>query len=222
MLLDLANGPTSRSDLVTFIQKAFTSELNKALNGMDVSPSLIEASNGFRRAGGVALATLNLGDGRRFTPRSDYAPEDAVELTVLEDGGLRLFFSRFSDAPGRGISEEQMILDAAAVSCTRRFLALVLAASEHAGYFGNWALAFGATGLNGLHAVPSNSGFVFKNLARYDRDAYTATTTVTWAELNQIPGTITRRLVGALLRALAVESRYNTALSDPQAPATAT
>ena len=214
MLLEMTSGPRWNINLADFIQEAFASEADAALNGGDVPPSLHDASTGFRRGGGVSRATQNLGSGRTFTPTSKYSPEDAIELQVNEDGGLRLFFSRFSTARHDGISEEQLIIDRAAVVHTRRFLALVLAAAERAGYLGNWALAFGATGVKGLRAAPSQQ--VFWEGDHYNQDTYSAATSVTWAELGQARGAVTRRLIGSLLRTLGTESYHDTILIDPE------
>ncbi|MFF0249971.1 AlbA family DNA-binding domain-containing protein [Streptosporangium sandarakinum] len=212
LLLNLTSRPTWNSDLAAFMEQAYTPELNTVLKNIaEVSPSLREATNGFRRGRGAARATYNLGEGRVFA-RSQHFAEDAIELQVHEDGGLRLFFSRLSDQAPDG-SGEQVILAAAAVGHTRRFLALVLAAAQEAGYFGNWALAVGATGLNGLRAH-TNSGIGFGPRARYDEDTYTRTTGITWAELNSASGAVTNRLTGPLLRALGVESFYEKALAD--------
>ncbi|MEV8639301.1 ATP-binding protein [Streptosporangium sp. NPDC051023] len=214
LLLDLTSGPTWNSKLAAFMEQAYTPELNAILGNIaEVSPSLREATNGFRRGRGAARATHNLGEGRTFIPSSQHFAEDAIELQVHEDGGLRLFFSRLSDQAPDG-SGEQVILAAAAVGHTRRFLTLVLAAAQEAGYFGNWALAIGATGLNGLRAY-TNNGIGFGPRARSDEDTYTRTTGVTWAELNSTSGAVTHRLAGPLLRALGVESFYEKALADP-------
>jgi hypothetical protein len=112
-----------------------------------------------------------------------------------------------------------VILDAAAVTYTRRFLALVRAAGEKAGYFGNWALAFGATGLKGMAAHNPNV-FSSGTRALYYEDTYTETTTVSWAELNTTSGAVARRLIGPLLRALMTEGRYAAILDDPAPPTT--
>ncbi|GLW22938.1 ATP-binding protein [Microbispora triticiradicis] len=214
MLFELASGPDWNSKLATFIRHAYTPEVNDALQDVpDPSPSLDDASNGFRRGRGAARATRNLGEGRIFTPSEMY-PEDAFELQVHEDGGLRLFTSRFSDLDRDG--GEQVILISGAVSHTRRFLSLIRAAAEQAGYFGNWALALGATGLNGLRAyTPNTNNWLFTPQTRYDEDDYREATTVTWAELNEAPRAATRRLAGPLLRALSTEDSFKSALVDP-------
>lgn len=141
------------------------------------------------------------------------SPEDAVEFQVHEDGGLRIFFSRLSDRLGD--SQEEVVLDVAIVNYTRRFLALVLAAGEISGYFGNWALAIGATGLNGLRAGPTQGSWLGASpQARFDEDTYALATEATWAELNNTPGAITQRLAGRFVRALGVEPRHQSLLND--------
>jgi hypothetical protein len=73
-------------------------------------------------------------------------------------------------------------------------------------------LALGATGLKGLRPAPSRNNW--GDGPPHDRETYTAA--ATRAELDQAPGAITRRLLGPLLRALAVESHYGSALTDPE------
>lgn len=217
MLFELASGRNWNHNLALFINQVFTVELNSLLQGIDVSPSLQDAGNGFRRGDGAARATSNLGHGRIFIPTSghfdeDSVNEDAIELQVHEDGGLRLFTSRFSDTLRNG-SDEQLLFPAAAVNHTRRFLALALTAAEHAGYFGNWSLALGATGLQGCRAY-THATFGIGPQARYDKATYMRATGTTWAELNNAPAATARRLVGPLLRALGVEEAYKTFLTD--------
>ncbi|GAB3159744.1 hypothetical protein [Microbispora hainanensis] len=216
MLFELASGPNWNSKLAAFIEHAYAPEVNDALqDAPDLSPSLDDAGNGFRRGRGAARATRNLGEGRIFTPISEIHPEDAFELQVHEDGGLRLFTSRFSSLDSD--AGEQVILISGAVSHTRRFLSLIRAAAEQAGYFGNWALGLGATGLNGLRAYTSRNtnNWLFTPQTRYDEEDYREATTVTWAELNEAPRAVTRRLAGPLLRALSTEDRFMNALVDP-------
>jgi hypothetical protein len=212
MLLSMVSGPDWNRNLAGFIEQAFTPDLNALLAGAGFEPSLLSASNGFRRSRGAARATPNLGDGRIFTSTPGRSPGHAVELRVLEDGGLRVFLSRFSDTLSDG---EEVIMDAAAANYTRRFVALVQVAARQAGYFGNWALAFGATGLKGKRAYGINSIQFFDAAARYDADAYTEATSASWAELSSTPGAVTTRLIGPLLRSLAMDSRYASILSDP-------
>lgn len=98
----------------------------------------------------------------------------------------------------------------------RRLLALIQAAANEGGYFGNWAVAVGATRIKGRCAyLNAGSSYGYGPTARYDEDTYTETTTITWAELTTTPGAIGLRLAGPLLRALGVEQQFATALSDP-------
>lgn len=221
MLVDLTTGPRWSLNLVTFVERAFTPELNELLNPSDLRPTLKDASTGYRRSRGTAArATSNIGEGRIFQPSSDPNSENAIELQVQEDGGLRLFFSRLSAPMQDRVTrkDRQVILDASAVNCTRRLLALVLAAAETGGYFGNWAMAIGATGLRGLTSQGNVMGF--SSRARSDQDIYTETTTVSWAELNQTPGAITRRLLGPFLRSFEAEQSYADLLTDLTRPNT--
>lgn len=214
LLLDLTGASNWNIGLHEFIQKAYTPDIQAAVNGSDVSPGLNEIGSSYRRSRGIARATSNLANRSAFTLTTSYNPENAIELQVHENGGLRLFFSRLSDVRGQGSKpDEQVIIESAAVTNARRFLGLVVAAGERAGYFGNWALALGATGLHGLRAAPKRNPW--GDGPPYDRDTYTAATATTWAELNQTPGAITRRLIGPLLRALDTESYYSLALTDP-------
>jgi hypothetical protein len=109
---------------------------------------------------------------------------------------------------------ENLINDGAAVECARRFLALVRAAAEHADYFGNWAVAFGATGLKGMRAHGIDRDKYPPPEAALEVDDYAESTGATCAELTTAPGTLTRRLIGPLLRALATEERYAEILND--------
>ncbi len=97
---------------------------------------------------------------------------------------------------------------------SRRFLALARAAAEQAGYFGNWALAFGATGLKGRRAHGSNRAKYLPPEASIEVDNHAESTSATWAELTSAPGTVTRRLIGPLLRALTTEERYASIPND--------
>ncbi|MGW1871469.1 AlbA family DNA-binding domain-containing protein [Streptomyces mauvecolor] len=216
MLLELTSAPQWNQRLGELIQRAYTPALDTVLNGLDANPTLLDAGSGYRRAGGIARATNNLGEGRVHVPAAgSYREEDAIELQLFEGGGLRLYSSRFSAAIGD--PREQVILDSAAASLTRRFLALVLDVAQQSGYRGNWALAFGATRLRGRRPY---SGYInlyhgATSATRYSADSYQEATGTTWAELDTAPGAIASRLVGPLLRGLGAEHHFDHALSAP-------
>jgi hypothetical protein len=137
----------------------------------------------------------------------------AVLLAAANLVTLYLVFLAFAVAPDGPWDVDE-------TASTARLMALVGgAAADEGGYRGNWALALGATRLRGRRPYlgPLHWGG-FGSIARYSQDTYAEATGTTWAELAAIPGAITRRLVGPLLRGLDVQDRYDAVLSDP-APA---
>ena len=215
MLLDLVTGPGWTQRLEALVDRGRTPELNQLLTNVQFEPSLGWLHERVRRARGVALTTSNLEEGRVYRPESgDLEHEKVMELEVDEDGGLRLYCTRLSDTMN---SRGEVFFDAGVVDHTRRFLALVQAASEHAAYLGPWSLAVGVTGIKGIPAYRHGIAFGPGAHSRFDEDDYTATTTASWADLTKNPGTTTNRLVGRLARALGTDGNYDTLLSDSAA-----
>jgi hypothetical protein len=218
LLLTFSSGTNWKNRLSQIIQRADTQQLNAILR--DFSPNLGDAHEGHRRAGGAALSSHNIGDGRRHEPSGSYGDEDAIEVQFLEDGGLRLYSSRLSDNPSRrpvndSGEGEQMLFDAAAVALTRRMLEVIRITAEQAGYFGNWSIAVGATRLQGRHRYESREKWgAFGVTARYSQDTYRQATGATWADLNSAPGAVTGRLLGSLLRSLGSQEVFDKALAD--------
>ncbi|MBL1086738.1 ATP-binding protein [Streptomyces actinomycinicus] len=213
MLLDLTSGTNWKHRLTELVNRAYTPELNTILS--QFTPDLSNAIEGHRRAGGAALATHNLADGRLHTPTGQWGDEDTIEVQFLEDGGLRLYSSRLSDNPGESNGGEQALFDTAAVGLTRRTLEVIRLTAEQAGYFGNWSFAVGATRLQGRRRYTGGGPRGFSSLsASYTRDTYTQATGATWADLNATPGAITARLLGSLLRSLGSQDLFAKALSD--------
>ncbi|MFF7764182.1 AlbA family DNA-binding domain-containing protein [Streptomyces griseorubiginosus] len=212
MLLDLTNGANWRHRLGILLKDAYTPELGRILT--DFAPNLSDATQGDRRAGGAALCSHNLADGRTHKPTGQWGDEDLIEVQFFEDGGLRLYSSRLSDNPGRSSDGEQALFDAAAVGLTRRMLEVVRLTAEKAGYFGNWTLAVGATRLQGRRRYAGEAWAFAGTSGRYSQDTYKRATGATWADLNSAPGTITGRLLGPLLRSLGSQDLFTQALSD--------
>lgn len=220
MLMGLTGGPGWNENLSKFITQAYEHDLSFLLRNFRANPEITDASKGYRIAGGAAKATFNLAPGRVHAAEpGSYGAEDALELQVLENGGLRMFSSHMSDIVSRD-DDQQWIFDTSVVSLTRRFIALTLAAAEIGGYTGNWAIALGLTKLRGRGPQSLQPGaFQFGSSARYSHDDYRETTGTTWAEINTNPGALTHRLVGPFLRALDVEPRYSAVLTDPDSAA---
>ncbi|MFJ2008009.1 AlbA family DNA-binding domain-containing protein [Streptomyces chartreusis] len=213
MLLDLTSGMNWRNRLTKLLQKAHTPELDAILR--DGSPNLTDVHQGQRRAGGAALASHNLGDGRLHQPTGEWGDEKVIEVQFFEDGGLRLYSSRLSEKASEEGGGEQVLFDSTAVALTRRMIKVVRLTAEEAGYFGNWSLAVGATRLQGRHRWENRATYSPGNLsARYTQDTYKQAVGVTWADLNATPAAITGRLVGPLLRSLGSQDAFTEALSD--------
>ncbi|MFE2693703.1 AlbA family DNA-binding domain-containing protein [Streptomyces mirabilis] len=213
MLLDLTSGTNWRSRLMQLLQKAHTPELDALLR--DGTPNLTDVHQGQRRAGGAALASHTLGDGRLHQPTGEWGDEKVIEVQFFEDGGLRLYSSRLSDEASEEGGGEQVLFDSAAVALTRRMIEVVRLTAEQAGYFGNWSLAVGANRLQGRRRWENRATWNPSNLsARYTQDTYKQAVGVTWADLKATPGAITGRLVGPLLRSLGSQDVFTKVLID--------
>ncbi|MFF9049407.1 hypothetical protein [Streptomyces parvulus] len=108
--------------------------------------------------------------------------------------------------------EEQVLFDAGAVLHTRYMLELIRLVSDEVGYHGNWAMAAGANRLRGRRRYSSQSQWPSND--RYSAVTYEESTGATQAELSGAPGTVTRRLLGPLLRSLGAEELFADALAD--------
>lgn len=217
LLLGITGAPGWNTRLARLIERAHQgSELNEVLgNWGGFSPDLSDAHQGHRRAGGVARSSANLGDGRQYAPSGHHGDEHVIELQVFENGGLRLFLTRFSDTIGTPDRPEQELFPVAAVLLTRRMLEILRLLAEDSGYFGNWSLAVGASRLRGRRCYRSGeSQMSFAANPRYSEDVYQEAAGATLAELTSAPGAVTRRLLGPLLRSLNSEGVYEKALTD--------
>jgi hypothetical protein len=177
-------------------------ELNEVLS-WGFTPDLNDAHQGHRRASGVARSSANLGDGRQYAPTGHCRDEDVIELQVFENGGLRLYLTRFSDTIDTPDRPEQLLFPAAAVVLTRRLLEILRLVAED------------ASRLRGRRSYRGPDGWMsFEANPRYSEDTYQEATGATLAELTSAPGAVTRRLLGPLLRSLNAESVYDKALTD--------
>jgi hypothetical protein len=217
MLLHLTDGDGWHQRLLTYTtSRGFASEVQRALAGIGgFSPDLDVMSSFDRRPGGAALTTYNLAPGRLLR-QEGLDPESAGELEVYEDGGLRMFTSRLSDHLASDQDPDgQVLFEAALVVYTRRLIALAAGAAEEVGYFGNWALAAGATGLAGCRSFTLSQSGRSSNVERYSGDIYRRAAVASYAELTRHPGQLTDRLTGQLLRSFGARQRFAAALADP-------
>lgn len=82
------------------------------------------------------------------------------------------------------------------------------------GHQGNWAVAVGANRLRGRRRWSPSGTFVSNH--RYSADTYEESTGATLAELRDGPGTVTRRLLGPLLRSMDPEEAFAEDLTDEE------
>jgi len=195
-----------------------TNDLNTLLSKVGAaqfSSGLDEMQSFDRRSDGVAWTTYALAEGR--TPRGDATSESAGELEIRDNGELRLYNSRLS-ATSDG---NRMLFESVALGSIRRFLAVVKAAADVGGYYGNWALAAGGTGLKGCysHAATAGWGGGAQGPA-LGEDVYRRSVTASYADLDRGPGALTERLIAPLLRALRTRERYGSVFADPSVAAT--
>jgi len=86
---------------------------------------------------------------------------------------------------------------------------------RRAGYAGRWLLAVGVTGLSGKPSAMWRQVSADPLVARHDSDIYIQRTEAVTAELRDRPGTVTRRLVGRLLRTLQTDKgQHDSSLAD--------
>jgi hypothetical protein len=216
MLLNLVDGHGWQQRLIKLRDAGTSSEVNQVLNQVTISgfdPDFGIMSSQVRRPTGAAVSTYNLTAGRTLLGEG-YGPENVADLEVSEDGGLRIFVGRLSEVlEHSGL----VVYEAGAILFVRRFLPVIIAAAHEAGYFGNWALAIGITGLKGCKSYRmSQSVMRMSNEIVYSEDIYERASEVTYAELTSKPGAVADRLLGQLLRALDTRRIFIEAVTDPE------
>lgn len=216
MCLPVTGAPDWNMRLHTLIRRVQDNQrLRAALEGQGFKPDLSHAHQGHRRARGIALSSSGLRSDRTYAADGGWRDEDVIEVQLFEDGGLRLFMTRLSDGLKSHTSEgeeEHFLFDAGAVILTRHMLELTRLISDDVGYHGNWAVAVGANRLRGRRRFSGRSHWPTNH--RYSADTYEESTGTTLAELRDAPGTVTRRLLGPLLRSLDSEELFTKALTD--------
>lgn len=215
MLVHITDDPTWQP-LLELKQKARTPALNNLLSGMgasEFSPGLDDMQTVDRRPSGAAMSTYAIDVGRIRRPdEGDPSRETAAELEVNDNGGLRIYSSRFSDSSNGGA---QVLFESMAVGFTRQAIALAAAAADAGGYLGNWTIAFGATGLRGTYSYKHSQGWGGGQGPAFGEESYKRATVVTYAQLSKTPGDLTTTLVGPLLRAYRTRNAFAAALTDP-------
>lgn len=202
MLLDAVHGDNWEQTFLTLYRAGLQLGLGDQYDRETFAPDLRHAGSFARRADGAALTDSGLTASRDLAERANPgAPfrEDTIELEVTEDGVVRLMSTRLSDESQSG---EQMLFTEMIPVLTRRLLKIAVAVADHTGYQGPWRLGFAATGIAGMGAWTKPGAWGSTVRVPKDQDDYRATTTASYAELLEMPGAATNRLVGRLLRAI--------------------
>lgn len=157
LLVDVTDTVETRPSW-NLVQAGLTPDLDALLgevNAAQFSCGLQDMQTHDLRPDGVAWASYGLVAGR--TPRNDGVNELAGELEIRDNGGLRLYHSQLSRLGRDGST--RVLFEAVAVGSVRRFLAVVKASADVAGYYGNWSLAAGATRLEGCYSLATSGGW---------------------------------------------------------------
>jgi len=159
-----------------------------------------------RRADGVGFSSFSLREGRQFDRKSG-SEKSAIDIEVLETGGIRVFVGRLTDS-------RDCVLDGLAVAFTVRLIQWAVMLSEVTDYRGGWTFGIAGNRLRGLCSSAVSEG----EASPYNRDSYRATTSATKIEMTQQPARVAGRLMGLLLRGLGTSNRYQAALEPVQLP----
>jgi hypothetical protein len=169
------------------------------------SPDLSEASEVTRRARGWALSSVRM-PGRQIDPS---APGSDIEKRVLdvevnEDGGIRLFCGRASDAipMATGVQPVEWVLDGLIVGLTKRLVLVTAVVADTANYLGSWDLGVAVTKLRGLQSLTMVRAGHSLAAAPYSENDYRQTVRVTYERLTSDPDAVVEDLIGRLNRAL--------------------
>lgn len=156
----------------------------------------------------MAQSSYGIGPGRQVREMEGYTNhETAGELELLDSGGVRIYTARLS-YPNQ--EDTRLLIDAAVVGLAHRLVALARGVAEQSGYFGSWALAFGATKMHGTYS--SLLAQQWDPSSPYPDESYERATTATYADLTQRPRELVDQLVGGMLRGFGTRRAFLPAL----------
>jgi hypothetical protein len=118
---------------------------------------------------------------------------------------------RLSAGPDR---RTDRFFEVKAIGLAHRLVALVVAAAEESGYFGNWTLAFGATSMRSSYSSLRSEAWGVEGHPHTD-DPYTESAVASSVDLTRQPSAVVDRLVGGVLRGFGTRQNFLPALTDP-------
>lgn len=163
-----------------------------------VIPDLFESADHLSaRMQGWAIRTYEMGIDRNIQPNGDRpaSENELLDLEIRDDGGLRLFCGRASFVWG---SSGPTIYSDLVVTLTRRFVRAAAAVSAKAQFQGEWGFGLALRGIGVAAVEPGLLG------ARGQRrvDAYDATATASYEQVESGPDQIVRQLLTRFFRGL--------------------
>lgn len=159
------------------------------------SPDLGEASQVSRRADGWTLHTAWMREDGG--PSGDGRESSALELTVTEDGSLKLFCGRGSDFLR---SDVQVCFETLVLGLAKRLVLACGVVTDAMGYWGRWDFGIVLTPLKGVISYRLHKHM--RGATPYSASAYQETASATHAEVLNDVDNIVNRLCGRLNRAL--------------------
>jgi hypothetical protein len=213
MLLSLTDPPVQWDKVFAFTHRALDPGLpaNAAMEKLGrFTPDLYEVRSVDRRPSCVALTTHGIAPGRQRRGGGSIDGSDA-ELEIRDNGGLRIYISSLSRA--RSEDGLQVFFEVKAIGLAHRLVALAAAAAEVSGYLGDWALAFGATGL--MNSYSHFLSIEWSEGSPYPDDVYTDSVVASYSDLVKRPWEIVDSLVGGLLRGFNTRQNFLYALTAP-------
>jgi hypothetical protein len=175
------------------------------------SPDLPRLDDISRRARGWALSAPGIQKGRKVVPPEPGTTSPAVvekrllDLEIGEDGSLRLFCGRASDAFGtRFIPDEatEAVFESLILGLTKRLVLIAVTVAETADNLGPWDFAIAVVGLSGLvscRLVQRGDNWA---ATPFSEPGYRETVRATHERLVKDPDSIVEDLTGRLNRAL--------------------
>jgi len=160
------------------------------------SPDLHEATQVSRRADGWTLHTAWMrGDG---VPSAADRESSALELTITEDGSLKLFCGRGSDFVRE--SGTQVCFETLVLGLAKRLVLACGIVADVMGYWGQWDFGIFLSPLTGVVSYRLHRGM--RGTIPYSGSDYRETTSASHSELLNEVDSIVYRLCGRLNRAL--------------------
>jgi len=198
MLLSLTDEP-GRQRINEMVNMVLVGPVTQHLQGVQpFAPDLSDFTSHERRAEGMAMTTYGIAPGRRPREQDGFKNmESSGELELQDNGGVRIYTSRLSWTNPDG---SRLLTDDAVVALAHRLIALTVGIAEEVGYFGNWALAFGARGLRDTYSSRLARSMGWVDPRPFAEDAYERAVAASYADLTSQPRELVDQLVGSLLR----------------------